>query len=64
LTEYSDTPNGQKSGTDLFEPSYQPGYQTPEQAANPWNPDLYPPDHSLDPYAFSEWKKARAEITP
>jgi hypothetical protein len=63
--QYSDTPNGQKSGSDLFEPAYHPGRQTEEQANNPWDPDLYPPDWSLDPIGFAEWKKTQSYlVTP
>lgn len=57
---YSDTPNGQKSGIDVTEPAYQKGYQTLEQARNPWDPTLYPPDATFDPIGFAEWKREQA----
>ncbi|HKB39855.1 MAG TPA: hypothetical protein VKD72_25695 [Gemmataceae bacterium] len=59
-SQYSDTPNGQKSGIDVTEPSYHPGQQSAAQAANPWDPALYPPDYTFDPIGFAKWKKEQS----
>lgn len=61
-SKYSDTPNGQKSGIDVTEPSFHKGYQTLAQANNPWDPDLIPPDWSLDPIGFAEWKRQQSYV--
>jgi len=56
-----DTPTGMSPPDTIFQPVHHPGQQTPAQAQNPLDTDLYPPDHTYDPIGYAEWKQEQAE---